>query len=254
MEKEAAQVENNKQCFYKKGLWTPEEDRALLDYVTLHGRGHWNRISMITGLRRSGKSCRLRWVNYLSPNVKRGDFSEEEDDLIIRLHHLLGNRWSLIAGRVPGRTDNQIKNHWNTNLSKKLGIKKGIDRKMRSSNAMVQQEEDHKGLETQEHKAVHHLPLSLHSNNMSIISNLHNSANVAKVEANIDGVGIANIEEPMNNAIVNSNYHEETQILSLLEKDSYEPFEFYPCHLNLHSPGFLNFIEESPLHDDLLWH
>ncbi|CAN6578340.1 unnamed protein product [Malus baccata var. baccata] len=76
---------------------------------------------------RCGKSCRLRWMNYLSPNVKRGDFSEEEDDLIIRLHKLLGNRWSLIAGRVPGRTDNQVKNHWNTHLSKKLGVnsKKG---------------------------------------------------------------------------------------------------------------------------------
>ncbi|KAJ4829082.1 hypothetical protein Tsubulata_030983 [Turnera subulata] len=61
-------------------------------------------------------------MNYLSPSVKHGDFSEQEDDLIIRLHKLLGNRWSLIAGRVPGRTDNQVKNHWNTHLSKTLGV------------------------------------------------------------------------------------------------------------------------------------
>ncbi|CAB4280802.1 unnamed protein product [Prunus armeniaca] len=112
---------------YKKGLWTVEEDRILMDYIRVHGKGKWNRVNKVTGLKRGGKSCRLRWMNYLSPSVKRGDFSEEEDDLIIRLHNLLGNRWSLIAGRVPGRTDNQVKNHWNTHLSKKLGVnsKKG---------------------------------------------------------------------------------------------------------------------------------
>ncbi|XP_043725469.1 transcription factor WER [Telopea speciosissima] len=109
---------------FKKGLWTMEEDKILMDYIRVNGKGRWNRIAKVTGLKRCGKSCRLRWMNYLSPNVKKGDFSEEEDDLIIRLHNLLGNRWSLIAGRVPGRTDNQVKNHWNTYLSKKLGIKK----------------------------------------------------------------------------------------------------------------------------------
>ncbi|XP_077224935.1 transcription factor WER-like [Tasmannia lanceolata] len=109
---------------YKKGLWTFEEDKILMDYIRVHETGRWNRIAKRTGLKRCGKSCRLRWMNYLCPNVKRGEFSEEEDDLIIRLHNLLGNRWSLIAGRVPGRTDNQVKNHWNTHLSKKLGIRK----------------------------------------------------------------------------------------------------------------------------------
>uniref|UniRef100_A0A6N2N372 Uncharacterized protein n=1 Tax=Salix viminalis TaxID=40686 RepID=A0A6N2N372_SALVM len=108
---------------HRRGLWTVEEDRILTDHVKVHGKGKWNRIPKLTGLKRCGKSCRLRWMNYLSPGVKRGVFSEEEDDLIIRLHKLLGNRWSLIAGRVPGRTDNQVKNHWNTHLSKKLGVK-----------------------------------------------------------------------------------------------------------------------------------
>ncbi|KAK6931058.1 SANT/Myb domain [Dillenia turbinata] len=109
---------------YKKGLWTEEEDRILMEYIRVHGRGKWNRIPKVTGLKRCGKSCRFRWMNYLSPNVKHGDFSLEEEDLIIRLHNLLGNRWSLIAGRVPGRTDNQVKNHWNTHLCKKVGIVK----------------------------------------------------------------------------------------------------------------------------------
>lgn len=120
---------------YRKGLWTVEEDRILMDYIRVHGKGKWNRIAKVTGLKRCGKSCRLRWMNYLSPSVKRGDFSQEEDDLIIRLHNLLGNRWSLIAGRVPGRTDNQVKNHWNTHLSKKLGIKKHKSKSEGSSQA-----------------------------------------------------------------------------------------------------------------------
>ncbi|KAJ6434104.1 hypothetical protein OIU84_017751 [Salix udensis] len=80
------------------------------------------------GLLRCGKSCRLRWMNYLRPSVKRGRIAPDEEDLILRLHRLLGNRWSLIAGRIPGRTDNEIKNYWNTHLSKKL-IRQGIDPK-----------------------------------------------------------------------------------------------------------------------------
>ncbi|CAM8924905.1 unnamed protein product [Rhodiola kirilowii] len=108
----------------KRGLWTEEEDKILTEYIEVHGKGQWNRIAKKTGLKRCGKSCRLRWVNYLSPNVKKGSFTEDEDDLIIRLHKLLGNRWSLIAGRVPGRTDNQVKNYWNTHLSKRNGSSK----------------------------------------------------------------------------------------------------------------------------------
>ncbi|GAA0169214.1 DNA-binding transcription factor [Lithospermum erythrorhizon] len=72
------------------------------------------------GLLRCGMSCRLRWMNYLRPGIKRGNISADEEDLMIRLHKLLGNRWSLIAGRLPGRTDNEIKNYWNTHVIKKL--------------------------------------------------------------------------------------------------------------------------------------
>nr|QIG55735.1 MYB transcription factor [Paeonia suffruticosa] len=102
----------------KKGLWKPEEDFLLIKYIETHGEGNWATVSQKTGLKRGGKSCRLRWKNYLRPNIKRGMMSKEEEDLIIRMHKLLGNRWSLIAGRLPGRTDNDIKNYWNTHLNK----------------------------------------------------------------------------------------------------------------------------------------
>ncbi|XP_072988144.1 transcription factor MYB4-like [Typha latifolia] len=102
-----------------RGAWTAEEDHKLVEYVRVHGDKKWRTLPAKAGLNRCGKSCRLRWLNYLRPGIKRGNISEDEEDLIIRLHNLLGNRWSLIAGRLPGRTDNEIKNHWNTHLSKR---------------------------------------------------------------------------------------------------------------------------------------
>ncbi|KAJ1429467.1 SANT/Myb domain [Sesbania bispinosa] len=99
-----------------KGPWTPREDALLTKYIQAHGEGQWKSLPKKAGLLRCGKSCRLRWMNYLRPDIKRGNITAEEDDLIIRMHSLLGNRWSLIAGRLPGRTDNEIKNYWNTHL------------------------------------------------------------------------------------------------------------------------------------------
>ncbi|MBA0699331.1 hypothetical protein Goari_000979 [Gossypium aridum] len=109
-----------------KGAWTKEEDQRLINYIRVHGEGCWRSLPKAAGLLRCGKSCRLRWINYLRPDLKRGNFTEEEDELIIKLHSLLGNKWSLIAGRLPGRTDNEIKNYWNTHIKRKL-ISRGID-------------------------------------------------------------------------------------------------------------------------------
>ncbi|XP_078177378.1 myb-related protein 308-like [Carex rostrata] len=103
-----------------KGAWSKQEDQRLTEYVQMHGEGRWASVPKAAGLLRCGKSCRLRWINYLRPDLKRGNFSEDEEDLIVKLHALLGNRWSLIAGRLPGRTDNEVKNYWNSHLSKKL--------------------------------------------------------------------------------------------------------------------------------------
>ncbi|KAL6848804.1 hypothetical protein ACP4OV_021387 [Aristida adscensionis] len=109
-----------------KGAWTKEEDERLVAYIRAHGEGCWRSLPKAAGLARCGKSCRLRWMNYLRPDLKRGNFTDDEDELIIRLHALLGNKWSLIAGQLPGRTDNEIKNYWNTHIKRKL-LARGID-------------------------------------------------------------------------------------------------------------------------------
>ncbi|KAH7841350.1 hypothetical protein Vadar_028660 [Vaccinium darrowii] len=104
----------------KKGPWTPEEDQILISYIRKYGHDNWRALPKQAGLLRCGKSCRLRWTNYLRPDIKRGNFSREEEENIIKLHQILGNRWSAIATRLPGRTDNEIKNFWHTHLKKKL--------------------------------------------------------------------------------------------------------------------------------------
>uniref|UniRef100_A0A6N2KWI6 Uncharacterized protein n=1 Tax=Salix viminalis TaxID=40686 RepID=A0A6N2KWI6_SALVM len=111
---------------FKKGPWTPEEDEKLIDYIKRNGHENWKALPKLAGLNRCGKSCRLRWTNYLRPDIKRGKFSEEEERVIVNLHSVLGNKWSRIANHLPGRTDNEIKNFWNTHIRKKL-LQMGID-------------------------------------------------------------------------------------------------------------------------------
>ncbi|CAL4975940.1 unnamed protein product [Urochloa decumbens] len=110
----------------RRGLWSPEEDEKLYNHIIRYGVGCWSSVPKLAGLERCGKSCRLRWINYLRPDLKRGSFSQQEEDLIISLHKILGNRWSQIASQLPGRTDNEIKNFWNSCIKKKLR-QRGID-------------------------------------------------------------------------------------------------------------------------------
>ncbi|PKA61952.1 Myb-related protein Zm1 [Apostasia shenzhenica] len=103
-----------------KGPWTPAEDMKLADFILKNGHSNWRTLPTHAGLQRCGKSCRLRWINYLRPDIKRGNFTQEEEETIIKLHSELGNKWSKIASCLPGRTDNEIKNVWHTHIKKRL--------------------------------------------------------------------------------------------------------------------------------------
>ncbi|XP_076949701.1 transcription factor MYB72-like [Bidens hawaiensis] len=104
----------------KRGPWSPEEDTILRNHIQNHGTGgNWIALPHKAGLKRCGKSCRLRWLNYLRPDIKLGGFTEEEDNIILSLYINIGSRWSVIASHLQGRTDNDVKNHWNTKLKKK---------------------------------------------------------------------------------------------------------------------------------------
>ncbi|KAL1531642.1 MYB-like transcription factor EOBII [Salvia divinorum] len=104
----------------RKGPWTMEEDLILINYIANHGEGVWNSLARSAGLKRTGKSCRLRWLNYLRPDVRRGNITAEEHLLIIEMHAKWGNRWSKIAKHLSGRTDNEIKNYWRTRIQKHI--------------------------------------------------------------------------------------------------------------------------------------
>ncbi|KAM0880151.1 hypothetical protein ACQ4PT_013772 [Festuca glaucescens] len=112
MEEETADQE------LRRGPWTLDEDNLLMSYIACHGEGRWNLLARCSGLKRTGKSCRLRWLNYLKPDIRRGNLTAEEQLVILELHAKWGNRWSRIAQHLPGRTDNEIKNYWRTRVQK----------------------------------------------------------------------------------------------------------------------------------------
>ncbi|MFS8010595.1 putative transcription factor MYB-HB-like family [Helianthus anomalus] len=117
----------------KKGSWSVEEDQKLISYINRYGIWNWSQMPKFAGLSRNGKSCRLRWMNYLKPDLKKGGFSKEEEESVLHFHSLLGNRWSAIASRLPGRTDNDIKNYWHTHLKKCAREQKLVSQKTKQN-------------------------------------------------------------------------------------------------------------------------
>ncbi|PIN15552.1 hypothetical protein CDL12_11795 [Handroanthus impetiginosus] len=108
----------------RRGAWSFEEDSILINYIAIHGEGQWSHLARNAGLNRTGRSCRMRWKNYLQPNIRRGNFTPEEQVRILELHCHYGNRWSKIAQHLPKRTDNEIKNYWRTRVRKQAKLLK----------------------------------------------------------------------------------------------------------------------------------
>ncbi|GAV72908.1 Myb_DNA-binding domain-containing protein, partial [Cephalotus follicularis] len=149
----------------KKGPWTAAEDAILTAYVKRNGEGNWNAVQRNSGLARCGKSCRLRWANHLRPNLKKGSFSPDEEMLIVQLHAKFGNKWARMAAQLPGRTDNEIKNYWNTRIKRRH--RQGLplyppDIRPEHPQAKHQQIQSHKTTQHQhQHQHLHQPPLPL---------------------------------------------------------------------------------------------
>ncbi|KAK6134758.1 hypothetical protein DH2020_031492 [Rehmannia glutinosa] len=138
----------------KKGAWSEEEDNKLRAFIQRYGHWNWTLLPKYAGLSRCGKSCRLRWVNYLKPGVKRGNFSKQEEDLVIELHAQLGNKWSAIAAKLPGRTDNEIKNFWHTRVEKRRHKKNPESNKIIGHTNGASSSKGHQMLEKETHSEI----------------------------------------------------------------------------------------------------
>ncbi|KAI3417872.1 uncharacterized protein J3R85_014144 [Psidium guajava] len=224
-------------CCYKqklrKGLWSPEEDEKLLRHITQYGHGCWSSVPKQAGLQRCGKSCRLRWINYLRPDLKRGAFSQEEEDLIIELHAVLGNKWSQIAAQLPGRTDNEIKNLWNSCLKKKLK-QRGIDPVTHKPLSEVETSDDKDATSWQTQDKVSRGSVELLSHLNSQIS----SSKTARSSKNSNLVAPTLSKDTVSDGFVSN--HQENSMMNICSSDFVDNFSLQQLNFSASDSRFSN--------------
>ncbi|XP_055831732.1 transcription factor MYB4-like [Solanum dulcamara] len=226
--------------YVKKGAWSPEEDKKLIDYITKYRIWNWSQMPKFAGLSRSGKSCRLRWVNYLRPDLKRGPFSLEETQTIIRMYQSLGNRWSAIAKEIPGRTDNEIKNFYHTHLKKHLGGTKvnNVQVKPKSRSKKV---EKAKQIEMGQKKPLLTTCPIKDPNDQSLDFTKSSSSNYITFDENYGISDFLETSDQENNvtSVVNQVHDENIVILES------NPDSTSPSNIDLYVKDFMNVISHS---------
>ncbi|KAL3644461.1 Transcription factor myb20 [Castilleja foliolosa] len=212
----------------KRGPWTLDEDSKLMNFILNNGIQCWRLVPKHAGLMRCGKSCRLRWINYLRPDLKRGAFTEAEEDMIIELHSRLGNRWSKIAAQLPGRTDNEIKNHWNTRIKKKMKLM-GLD--PLTHKPIIEQKDQ----------------VFAEESDQEIHQNLENQENVTyQVQQNSDGPIICDSNDEDKNYSFFKNSEIGSSVMFQIGNFSMDPYQNWMDHNPFMWDGFSSLGDNFP--------
>lgn len=237
----------------KRGPWSPEEDAKLKSYIDEHGTGgNWIALPQKIGLKRCGKSCRLRWLNYLRPNIKHGGFSEEEDNIICSLYLSIGSRWSIIAAQLPGRTDNDIKNYWNTRLKRKLMGRQRKEQQARRVSSNFQKEmkrEVETFMVSHDAMMINQIPywpepptLTPSTVNFTLEDHLQDQESLTKLLVNLGGRFVDNDDpKPSNKLIISPNFQHPTDDSSTSQEQIYDYSSMINSFASTTTPMFQEF-------------